>query len=383
MALKVAERGRIPSFIVMDVLRAANEKMAAGEHVLHLEVGQPGTPAPEAVRKAAHNALDSLRLGYTDALGIPRLRKRIARHYMETYGTEVDPDRIAVTAGSSAGFLLSFLAAFEPGDRVALAAPGYPAYRNILKALGLEAVLLPTGPEERFQPTPELIEQAGELDGLILASPSNPTGTMVDKETLGRIVDCCRERGIRLVSDEIYHGIEFTRRAVSASELDDEAIIVNSFSKYYSMTGWRLGWLVLPPELVRPIECLAQNLFISPMALSQEAGVAAFDASKELDGIVQVYAQNRAHLLEHLPNSGFPDLAPADGAFYIYAYSGHLGDDSQALCKRMLDEVNVAATPGNDFDPERGHHYIRFSFAGAHEDIVEACERLKGWTATL
>jgi aspartate/methionine/tyrosine aminotransferase len=382
MALKIARRGLVPPFIVMDVLRAANEREAAGEEVLHLEVGQPGTPAPGPVRAAAKRALDEARLGYTDALGLPSLRARIARSYAELYGVEVDPRRVVVTTGSSGGFLLGFLSSFEPGDRVALAAPGYPAYRNILSSLGIEPVLLPCDLEHRFQPTVALLDRvASPLDGLILASPSNPTGTMLDRDAMAVLVDYCAARGVRLVSDEIYHGIAYEQPAASALELTDAAIVINSFSKYYSMTGWRLGWMVLPEELLRPVECLAQNLFISPPTLSQIAGEAAFDCRDELDGYVAAYARNRALLLEALPKAGFDRLAPADGAFYLYADVGRLTNDSEDFCRRMLAETGVAITPGVDFDPERGHRFVRFSFAGREPEMAEAAARLEAWLA--
>jgi aspartate/methionine/tyrosine aminotransferase len=380
MALKVATRGTIPPFIVMDVLRAANEREAAGEAVLHLEVGQPGTPAPPRVLEAARRALEGDRIGYTDALGIPPLRRGIAGHYREQYGVELDPERIVVTTGSSGGFLLAFLAAFDAGDRVALAAPGYPAYRNILTALGIEPVLLETDAEHRFQPTPELLERvAGRLDGLIVASPSNPTGTMLDRAELQALVDTCAAHGIRLISDEIYHGIGYGHETVSAVELSDDAVVINSFSKYYSMTGWRLGWMVVPEALRRPVECLGQNLFISAPTLSQLAGVAALDCRAELDAYVAAYARNRALLLAELPVAGFDRLAPADGAFYLYADVAALTNDSEAFCRRMLAETGVATTPGTDFDPARGHRFLRFSFAGPEAAMAEAAERLKGW----
>ncbi len=382
MALKLARRGEISPFIVMDVMRAAHERAAAGEDVLHLEVGQPGTSAPRAVLDAAKRALDGERLGYTVAVGIPPLRARIAQHYREAYGVQVDPDRIMITPGSSGGFLLSFLAAFDPGDRVALAAPGYPCYRNILSVLGNEPVLLPVGPEERFQPTPESLEAvAGPLHGLIVASPSNPTGTMLDRPALQRLIDYCAERGIRFISDEIYHGISYGQRAVSALEVSDAPVVINSFSKYFSMTGWRLGWMVLPDDLSRAIERLAQNLFISAPTLSQFAALAAFDCREELDGHVAFYARNRDLLLQELPEAGFDRLAPADGAFYVYAEVSRLTDDSEAFCRRMLAETGVAITPGVDFDPERGHRYVRFSFAGAEADVAEAAARLRRWLA--
>ncbi len=380
MPLKVASRGRVPPFIVMDVMRAANARAAAGEDVLHLEVGQPGTPAPRAALDAARRALDEDRIGYTDAHGIPALRKRLARHYREAYGVEVDPERIMVTPGSSGSFLLGFLAAFDIGDRVALAAPGYPAYRNILTALGVEPVLLPTEAEHRFQPTPALLDAVeGPLHGLIVASPSNPTGTMLDRAALGALVDYCGDRDIRLISDEIYHGICYGERAVSALEFGDRALVINSFSKYYSMTGWRLGWMVMPEDLLRPLECLGQNLFISAPTLSQFAGLAALDCQEELDGYVAAYARNRDLLLGELPQAGFHRLAPADGAFYLYAEITHLTNDSEAFCRRMLAETGVAATPGVDFDPERGNRYLRFSFAGPEAEMAEAARRLKAW----
>lgn len=379
MAIKIAERSRISPFIVMDVMRAANQRQASGEDVLHLEVGQPGTPAPAAVREAAKRALDEELIGYTDSFGLMPLRKAIARHYGEAYDLDLDAERVVVTTGSSGAFLLAFLSAFDAGDRMALAAPGYPAYRNTLSALGIEPVSLLTDARHHFQPTPELLERAGPLDGLIVASPSNPAGGMVDRARFEALAAVCEERSIRLVSDEIYHGICYGERAVSALEVSDSAIVVNSFSKYFSMTGWRLGWMVLPPDLIRPVECLAQNLFISPPTLSQHAAVAAFDCTAELDALVASYARNRALLLERLPKAGFDRLAPADGAFYIYADVGRLTNDSEAFCKRMLAETGIATTPGTDFDPERGHRFLRFSFAGPEAEIAEAARRLERW----
>ena len=381
MALKVASRGRAVSpFIVMDVMRAAGQREAAGEQVLHLEVGQPGTPAPQRVIDAAKAALDSNLIGYTDARGMASLRQRISRHYQEQYGLSVDPERVMITTGSSGGFLLSFLAAFDPGDRVALAAPGYPAYRNILQALGVEAVLLPSELKHGFQPTVELLARTpGRLDGLIVASPSNPTGTMLEDNELAALANYCAEQDIRFISDEIYHGINYGQKAVSALAYSPDAIIINSFSKYFSMTGWRLGWMILPEDLLRPAECLAQNLFISAPALSQIAGEVAFDCSDVLDSYVATYARNRNLLLEELPKAGFSRMAPADGAFYIYADVSELTDDSEAYCRRMLAETGIAATPGVDFDPARGHHFVRFSFAGPEDDIAEAARRLQSW----
>ncbi|MCZ6454085.1 MAG: pyridoxal phosphate-dependent aminotransferase [Alphaproteobacteria bacterium] len=380
MALKIAQRGLIDPFIVMDVMRAANELAAAGEDVLHLEVGQPGTPAPQQVIAAAHNALQDELLGYTDSMGLPELRQCIAQHYSSVYDVAVDPARVVVTTGSSGGFLLAFLSAFEAGDRVALAAPGYPAYRNILTALGVEPILLETTAAERFQPTPRLLRAAGgNLDGLIVASPSNPTGTMVGSKELEALVAWCRSTGVRLISDEIYHGITYGSPAVTAAGLDDDAIVINSFSKYFSMTGWRLGWMVVPEPLLRPIECLTQNLFISPPSLSQHAGIAAFDSGDELAGNVARYARNREILLDRLPKAGFDRLAPADGAFYIYADIAQMTNDSPEFCRRMLAEAYVAATPGVDFDPFSGHKFVRFSFAGTEDDMMAACQRLADW----
>ncbi len=377
MVLKVAKRGTIPPFIVMDVMRDANEREARGEGVLHLEVGQPGTSAPGAVLEAAKAALDGDRLGYTDALGLPALKARIVRHYQDYYGVRVDPDRVVVTTGSSGGFVLAFLSAFDAGDRVGLASPGYPAYRNILKAVGVEVVDIQTGPETNFQPTPELIDPA--VDGLIVASPSNPTGTMIHAQAFKALADYCRDQGIRLISDEIYHGITYEEPADTMLRHMDDAIVINSFSKYFSMTGWRLGWMIVPGDLLRSVECLAQNLFISPPTLSQFAAIKAFDCRDELDANVARYAENRALLLEQLPKAGFENLAPAEGAFYIYADIAHMTNDSRDFCKRMLAETGVAATPGIDFDPERGNRFMRFSFAGEHSVMAEAAERLRRW----
>jgi aspartate/methionine/tyrosine aminotransferase len=383
MALKLARRGQIPPFIVMDVMRAANRLAATGADVIHLEVGQPSTGAPGGVRAAAALALETNRLGYTEALGIPELRARIARHYRDVHRLDLDPARVVVTVGASGAFLLGFLAAFEPGDRVALAAPGYPAYRHILRAIDVEAVSLPTGPEHRFQPSlaelDRIIALSGPLDGLIVASPSNPTGTMLSAAELAALAAGCEARGIRLVSDEIYHGIEYGLPSATAAACSASAITINSFSKYFSMTGWRLGWMVVPTELIRPIECLAQNMVISAPTLSQLAAVAAFDCHDELQDNLRRYAANRAVLLSGLPEAGFDRLAPADGAFYIYADVSDRTPDSAAFCQRMLADTAVAATPGIDFDPERGHRFVRFSFAGSTEEMVEACRRLKAW----
>ncbi|EDP64080.1 Aspartate aminotransferase [alpha proteobacterium BAL199] len=377
--LHPSTRGQVDPFIVMDVMSAAAAREAAGQEVLHLEVGQPSTPAPRGVLDAARRALDSDRIGYTVALGIPALRERIARHYHDLYGVTVPAERIAVTTGSSAGFQLAFLSAFDAGARVALASPGYPAYRNILQALNIEVVDLPTERADRYQPTVERLEAAGPIDGVIVASPSNPTGTMLDGPAMRRLADWCRGRGVRLISDEIYHGIGYGTRPVTALEADPQAIVINSFSKYFSMTGWRIGWMVVPQDLLRSVECLAQNFFISPPTLSQIAAVAAFDCEDELQANLRRYAANRDVLLNELPKAGLDDLAPADGAFYVYANVAAHTNDSVEFCRRMLAETGVACTPGVDFDPSRGHATVRFSFAGATDTMAEACRRIADW----
>ena len=379
MSLKASRRGLVPPFIAMDVLRAANAREAAGERVIHLEVGQPGTPAPRAVLDAARAALAGDKIGYTDAEGIPPLRAAIAADYRERYGVAVDPAEIVVTTGSSAAFQLAFLAAFEPGDRVALAAPGYPAYRNILSALGLETVLIEVGANAHYQPNPELLADIPDLAGLIVASPANPTGTMIAPRELGRLADYCRERGIRLVSDEIYHGIVYEGVAATARQFGREAFVVNSFSKYYSMTGWRLGWMLVPPDLARSVECLAQNFYISPPALSQRAAIAAFQCRAELDGHVARYRANRDLLIATLTKAGLARFAPAEGAFYLYVDISPLTRDSEAFCRKMLAETGVAVTPGLDFDPIHGGDWLRLSFAGSTADIEEAARRLAEW----
>ena len=380
MTLKVSVRGQIPPFIVMDVMRAANERAASGADVLHLEVGQPSTGAPKGVIAAASAALRDDTLGYTDALGIPPLRSAIARHYRDRYGIDLDPERVVVTTGSSGAFLLTFLAAFDAGDRVGLATPAYPAYRNILRALDLEPVELEAGAAERYQATVDLLRRAPQpLDGLVVASPANPTGTMLAPEELAALARYCEASGIRLVSDEIYHGITYGPQEASALASSDEAIVVNSFSKYFSMTGWRLGWMVVPRPLLRAVECIAQNFFISPPAISQHAAVAAFECHDELAGNVRRYAENRALLLRELPKAGFDRLAPADGAFYLYADVAHLTNDSQEFCRRILRELGIALTPGVDFDPARGHRTLRISFAGSTATMAEAARRLQAW----
>jgi aspartate/methionine/tyrosine aminotransferase len=369
----------------MAMTARAAEHEARGERVLHLEVGQPATPAPAAVREAARRALERDPIGYTTSAGLWSLRERIARHYDERYRVSIAPDEVVITAGASAGFVLTFLACFDPGDRVGVVSPGYPCYRNTLLALGVEPVPVEVGPDTRWAPTPELVARAGPLDGLVVASPSNPTGTMLDRDAFAALVAHCTSTGTRLVSDEIYHGLTFGRPATCARELDPGAIVLNSFSKYFSMTGWRLGWLVSPAELVPALERFQQNLYICAPTLSQAAASAAFDCTDELDRHVDRYARNRGVLLDGLSRAGIDRTAESDGAFYVYADVGHLFapgavPSSLALCERWLDELGVATTPGIDFDLTRGERFVRFSYAGAEADIAEACRRLAAWT---
>ncbi|MEL0089433.1 MAG: aminotransferase class I/II-fold pyridoxal phosphate-dependent enzyme [Rhodospirillales bacterium] len=378
MALKQAKRGNVSSFLVMDVMRAAAEIEATGKGVLHLEVGQPGFQAPKGARLAAARALEEDTLGYTDAVGRPALRARIAKQYSEAYAVDVTPERISVTTGSSAGFLLAFLACFEAGDRVALADPSYPCYRNILKALDIETVPIPVGPETRYQPTPEHLEALGEIDGVVVASPSNPTGAMFAPGELGRLASWCHSKGVRLISDEIYHGLTYEQTAETAAS-SSSAIVINSFSKYYAMTGWRIGWMVLPEDLIEPINKLAQNFFISPPAISQVAALASFDCREELEANKSIYARNRKVLLDALTDRGLQPAAPPDGAFYIYVDASPLSNDSLSLCKSMLDEIGVAATSGLDFQPINGNRYIRFSFCASESDVAEAARRIRTW----
>jgi len=382
---QLAARGNIDPFIVMDVLRTANALQAKGSDVVHMEVGQPGTSAPATVLRAAHAALDESTLGYTDALGLPELRDRIAGHYKYRYGVSVPAERIVVTAGSSAGFVLAFLAILEAGSRVAIPTPGYPCYRHILGALDIEAVSLETGPNDRWSPTPGTLgalHETKKLDALLLASPANPTGTMLIGDALKGIVEACESLGLWFISDEIYHGLDYIEPAKTALAYSQSAIVINSFSKYFSMTGWRIGWMVVPEALVRPMERLAQNLYICAPAISQYAAIAAFDAYDELEANKAVYRENRDLLLNELPKAGFKNILPADGAFYLYADVRHMTNDSAALAKKILEETGVAATPGIDFDPGRGAHYLRFCYSGTTDRMREAAHRLQNWSAT-
>ena len=373
--MRQSRRGLVDPFIVMDVMGAARAAEDAGRSIIHMEVGQPGTPAPTAARQVLAQAMEDGALGYTVSLGLPLLRARIARLYQDWYGIGLDPARVVVTSGSSAGFLLAFTALFDAGDRVALGEPGYPSYRQILKALSLHPVGLATTAENRLQPVPsDLVGK--NLAGLIVASPGNPSGTMLDRGALGALIERCRADGISFISDEIYHGIQYEARAVSALEISDDVYIINSFSKYFSMTGWRVGWMVVPPDHVRMIERLAQNMFICAPHASQVAALAAMDCGAELEGNLAVYTRNRQLMLDGLPRAGFTRIAPPDGAFYIYADVTDLTSDARGFCAEVLARAGVAITPGLDFDPKRGQGAVRFSYSGATADIVEGLRRL-------
>jgi aspartate/methionine/tyrosine aminotransferase len=378
--LKVARRAGVAPFIAMDVLAAANERAAKGQDVIHLEVGEPGGGPPAAVLEAARAALGRVPLGYTEALGRPALRRAIAAHYQDRYGLAVDAEQVAVTVGASGAFVLTFLAAFDPGDRVVVPEPAFPAYKNILQALGIEVVRLGLGPDSGFAPSVGLLQQVAQpVHGLVLASPANPTGTMLPPAELAALAEHCRARGIRLISDEIYHGITYGEPAASVLSWDRDAVVINGFSKYFCMTGWRLGWLVAPPDLVRPIELLAQNLFISAPALAQEAALSAFACRPELERRIAGYRRNREALLARLPGAGLDRLAPVDGAFYLYADVGRLTADSAIWCEELLAATGVALTPGADFDSVQGHRYVRLAFAGAEERVVAGADRIAAW----
>ena len=377
-------RSDVPPFIVMDVMAAAARIEAAGGRVIHLEVGQPAAPAPSTAIAAARAALASGRLGYTETLGIASLRQRIARHYADKYEVPVDPARIAVTTGSSAGFILAFLALFEAGDRVAVAVPGYPPYRHILSALGCEPVAIPTTAATRWAITPELLIAAhrrAPLKGVLVASPANPTGTMMTAQALRELIAAAEGEGIRFISDEIYHGLDYAFAAETAARISDQVVILNSMSKYFCMTGWRVGWMVLPEALVRPVDRLQGNLAISVPTLSQIAAEAAFDGGAEMEAVKHGYEENRRILVEGLPKAGLDKFLPVDGAFYLYADVSRFSSDSFEFAKRMLEETHVAATPGVDFDPVDGKHFIRFCYAGSAAEMHEAVERIGRWLA--
>ena len=374
--MRNSTRSGVDPFIVMDVMEAARKAEDAGRHIIHMEVGQPGTPAPEGARAALAAAMGEDAMGYTVALGLPALRARIARLYGEWYGVDLDPNRVIVTSGSSGAFILAFTALFDTGQRVGIGAPGYPSYRQILRALDLVPVDIETREANRLQPVAADLEGL-DLSGLMVASPANPTGTMLGRDDMATLMEAAAAQGASFISDEIYHGIEYDSKAVSALEISDEAYVINSFSKYFSMTGWRVGWMVVPEDHVRVVERLAQNLFICPPHASQVAALAAMDCHEELEANMDVYRVNRQLMLDGLPAAGFDRIAPPDGAFYVYADVSHLTDDSVGFAKEILEQAGVAVTPGLDFDPARGGGTLRFSYARSTEDIAEGLRRLK------
>jgi len=374
--MRNSTRSGVDPFIVMDVMEAARRAEAEGRHIIHMEVGQPGTPAPEGAREALARAMGEDAMGYTVALGLPALRQRIARLYGEWYDVDLNPERVVITPGSSGGFILAFTALFDARERVGIGAPGYPSYRQILKALDLVPVDIETAAESRLQPAPADLE-GRDLAGLMVASPANPSGTMLGRDDLAALMEAAQAHGASFISDEIYHGIEYEAKAVTALEISDEAYVINSFSKYFSMTGWRVGWMVVPDDHVRVIERLAQNLFICPPHASQVAALAAMDCGEELEANMAVYRANRQLMLDGLPKAGFDRIAPPDGAFYVYADVSHLTDDSRAFAAEILEKAGVAVTPGLDFDPKRGAGTIRFSYARSTADIEEGLARLK------
>ena len=376
--MRQSTRGQVDPFIVMDVMDAAARAEAAGRHIIHMEVGQPGTPAPLGARRALAGALDCP-LGYTVALGLPALRRGIADLYRHWYGLDLDPARIIVTPGSSGAFLLAFSALFDAGDKVAMGIPGYPSYRQILRAMSLQPVSIPTRVQDRYQPRPA--DLPDDCQGLILASPGNPSGTVLRRDELAALSDAAQARGMALISDEIYHGLSYGDRCHSALEVTDEVFVINSFSKYFSMTGWRVGWMVVPDSHIRTVERLAQNMFICPPHASQVAALAALDCTAEADANLAVYAENRRLMLEGLPRAGFDRIAPPEGAFYIYADVSHLTDDSRRFAAEILEHAGVAVTPGLDFDPDRGQRTLRFSYARATADIIEGLRRLSEFMA--
>jgi len=380
--LQPSARSNVPPFMVMDVMAAAARLEAKGRRIVHMEVGQPAAGAPAAAIAAVRAALADGPHGYTETLGIASLRRRIARAYQEWHGLDIEPERVVVTTGSSAGFMLAFLAAFEPGDRVAVALPGYPPYRHILTALGCEPVFVETSAATRWSITSESLlaqHQVRPLKGVVVGSPANPTGTMTTAAALADLIRSAEDAGIAVISDEIYHGLDYAFAAESAAKLSADAIIINSFSKYFCMTGWRIGWMVAPRSLLRAIERLQQNLAISVPTLSQIAAEAAFDGRAELEQIKHGYEDNRRLLLEGLPRAGLDSFLPVDGAFYLYADISRFSDDSFGFATRMLEEAGVAATPGVDFDPLHGRNFLRLCYAGTREDMREAVERIGRW----
>lgn len=378
--MRTSTRAQVDPFIVMDVMDAARRAEEAGREIIHMEVGQPGTGAPAGARAAVEQAMHGGPMGYTVALGLPALRARIARMYGAWYDVDLNPERVVITPGSSGGFILAFTALFDTGDRVGIGAPGYPSYRQILRALDLTPVDLPTAAANRYQPVPADFAQM-DLSGLMVASPANPTGTMLDHAAMTALIDAARDQDAAFISDEIYHGIEYEAKAVTALAVSDDVYVINSFSKYFSMTGWRVGWMVVPEDHVRVVERIAQNMFICAPHVAQIAALAAMECDDELQANLDVYKANRALMLTGLPDAGFGTIAPPDGAFYVYADVSDLTEDSRAFAAEILDKAGVAVTPGLDFDPVRGHQTLRFSYARSTAEITEGLKRLKAFIA--
>ncbi len=374
--MKKSKRSNVDPFIVMDVMESARKAEANGKHVIHMEVGQPGTPAPKLAKQFISDEISNNDLGYTVTLGLPELRNRISKLYADWYNIDLNPDRIIITTGSSGAFILSFAALFDVGDRVGIAAPGYPSYRQILKSQDLIPVDIFTELQNKFQPIPKDIKE-NNLNGLLVASPANPTGSMLDKKKLEELINTAHENKVSFISDEIYHGIQYENNPTSALEISNECYVINSFSKYFSMTGWRVGWMIVPEDHVRQVERLSQNLFICPPHVSQLTALSAMDAKDELNTNVEVYKKNRSILLEELPKAGLNKFSPPDGAFYIYIDISEYSKDSLNFCKEVLDKAGVAITPGLDFDQKRGNSTIRFSYARSTEDIIEGANRIK------
>ncbi len=374
--MKKSKRSNVDPFIVMDVMESARKAEANGKHVIHMEVGQPGTPAPKRAKQFISDEISNNDLGYTVTLGLPELRNRISKLYGDWYNIDLNPNRIIITTGSSGAFILSFSALFDVGDRIGIAAPGYPSYRQILKSQDLIPIDIFTELQNKFQPIPKDIKE-NNLNGLLVASPANPTGSMLDKKKLEELINTAHENKVSFISDEIYHGIQYDNNPTSALEISNECYVINSFSKYFSMTGWRVGWMIVPEDHVRQVERLSQNLFICPPHVSQLTALSAMDAKEELNTNVEVYKKNRSILLEELPKAGLNKFSPPDGAFYIYIDISDYSKDSLNFCKEVLDKAGVAITPGLDFDQKRGNSTIRFSYARSTEDIIEGANRIK------
>ena len=373
--MRVSRRGSVDPFIVMDVMEAARRAEEAGRHIIHMEVGQPGTGAPKAALDRLKGDLDGGSLGYTVALGVPELRQRIARLYGDWHNVDMDPDRVVVTAGASGAFLLAFTALFDTGERVGLGAPCYPSYRQILKSFDVQAIDIPTKLENGFQPVPSDVVDH-DLNGLIVASPANPTGTMLSKGELAALSDACNALNAAFISDEIYHGLDFGKQSATAAAVTDQVYVINSFSKYFSMTGWRVGWMIVPPDHVRTVERIAQNQFICANHAAQRLALYAMDCDEELQANIAVYAENRRLMLAELPKAGFERFASPDGAFYVYADVSEFTEDSRAFASEILEQAGVAVTPGLDFDPKEGHKWLRFSYARSTDDIRMGLTRL-------